>query len=122
MPLWTIAISPELDGWGWAFVSVTSPCVAQRVWPIPTTPESSSSLTILFTSKTLPTPFLTNMIIGKCGNAYAVISSVFHSFESFYYYGCGRTETQVSYDRAHIDILFYSINNSLFFTRPEVQF
>ena len=42
-------------------MSVTPPCVAHLVWPIPTVPVSVSSLTWLFTVITRPTPFLTEI-------------------------------------------------------------
>ena len=40
MPLWTTATSPDWDKCGWLFSSEGSPWVAQRVWPMPTLPES----------------------------------------------------------------------------------
>ena len=35
MPLSTMCTRRELSSCGWAFASVTRPCVAQRVWPMP---------------------------------------------------------------------------------------
>ena len=40
MPLWTTATHPLESTCGWAFTSLGSPCVAQRVWPMPTLPDS----------------------------------------------------------------------------------
>jgi hypothetical protein len=40
MPLWITATWPEASSWGWALPSVGSPWVAQRVWPMPTEPDS----------------------------------------------------------------------------------
>ena len=42
MPLWTMATSSEKCGW--ALVSLGTPWVAQRVWPMPIVPSSGSSL------------------------------------------------------------------------------
>src|SRR6478736_8007637 len=61
MPLCTIAISPELDMCGWAFVSFTLPCVAHLVCPIPILPGNVCKFDLLFTWSTLPTPFLTRI-------------------------------------------------------------
>ena len=36
IPLWTTATLPAASRWGWAFGSLGSPWVAQRVWAIPT--------------------------------------------------------------------------------------
>lgn len=36
MPLWMIATLPSMLVCGWAFTSLGSPLVAQRVWPMPT--------------------------------------------------------------------------------------
>src|SRR5213076_3599435 len=38
MPLWTTVSTPVQSGWGWAFVSLGRPWVAQRVCPIPSVP------------------------------------------------------------------------------------
>ena len=43
IPLWIIAIFPDWDKWGWAFLSQGTPCVAHRVWPIPIVPLVSWS-------------------------------------------------------------------------------
>jgi hypothetical protein len=40
IPLWTTATGP--DWCGWAFFTLGSPWVAQRVWPIPALPASGS--------------------------------------------------------------------------------
>ena len=42
IPLWTTAMRPLQSRCGWAFWSFTSPWVAQRVWPMPQLPASSS--------------------------------------------------------------------------------
>ena len=36
MPLWMMATLPSMLVCGWAFTSLGSPLVAQRVWPMPT--------------------------------------------------------------------------------------
>ena len=41
MPLWTTATRPAI--WGWALRSAGTPCVAQRVWPMPVVPGSGSA-------------------------------------------------------------------------------
>ena len=40
MPLWTTATSPAVSVCGCALASVAGPCVAHRVWPIPTLPAN----------------------------------------------------------------------------------
>ena len=63
MPLWMIAKRPSPAVWGCAFTSFGAPCVAHRVWPMPTVPEtglvsrspaSSSTLPSFFRTFTLP--------------------------------------------------------------------
>src|SRR6185312_9847312 len=41
MPLWTSVTRPAVCGW--ALRSDGAPCVAQRVWPMPTTASSGAS-------------------------------------------------------------------------------
>ena len=41
MPLWATAIFPDASKCGWVLASVTPPCVAQRVWPMPQVPAMS---------------------------------------------------------------------------------
>ena len=43
MPLWAMATTPSSEECGWAFFWLTSPWVAQRVCPIPTTPSIPGS-------------------------------------------------------------------------------
>ena len=43
MPLWMMAKLPVNEMCGWALVELGSPCVAQRVWAIPTVPVVSLS-------------------------------------------------------------------------------
>ncbi len=52
MPLWTTETPPETCGW--AFLSEGTPCVAQRVWPMPMVPCRSCAATSFFSSATLP--------------------------------------------------------------------
>ncbi len=40
IPLWTTVIRPSSLDCGWAFSSVAGPCVAHRVCPMPTLPDS----------------------------------------------------------------------------------
>ena len=47
IPLWTTATRPVQSRWGWAFVSVGWPWVAQRVWPMPAVTVSGTFSTIL---------------------------------------------------------------------------
>ena len=42
MPLCTTAIFLFWETCGWEFVSFGSPCVAQRVWPMPSVPGRSA--------------------------------------------------------------------------------
>src|SRR5437667_7733606 len=53
MPLWTSTSGP--DRCGWAFCSDGLPCVAQRVWPIPTVPCSPAPFTVFSRLVSLPT-------------------------------------------------------------------
>ena len=39
IPLWTTKILPWQSVCGWALMYVGLPCVAQRVWPMPSLPE-----------------------------------------------------------------------------------
>ena len=40
IPLWTTTSEPSQSVCGWAFSSEGRPCVAQRVWPMPSEPAS----------------------------------------------------------------------------------
>ena len=52
MPLCTTETPPETCGW--AFLSEGTPCVAQRVWPMPMLPCSPWSLASLASVATRP--------------------------------------------------------------------
>ena len=54
VPLWTRAMRPDCEQWGWAFVSFGSPWVAQRVWAMPIVPPSSFDRAKRSSSSTLP--------------------------------------------------------------------
>ncbi len=62
MPLCTTAIEPEQSRCGCAFFSLGAPCVAHRVWPMPTDPPigclatADSSIAILPLARRISTP------------------------------------------------------------------
>src|SRR5919199_2557687 len=62
IPLCTTAISFVHAECGCALLSVTPPCVAHLVCPIPICPCICPNSSDLFTSTTLPTPFRTRML------------------------------------------------------------
>ena len=57
MPLWMRTTFRSGSAWGWAFSSVTPPCVAHRVCPIPTLPSRGVVSSFAFRLATLPTHF-----------------------------------------------------------------
>ena len=60
IPLWITATRPSQSRWGCALRSVGAPCVAQRVWPIPTFPTGRSPASrAASSSPSLPARFTT---------------------------------------------------------------
>jgi len=55
MPLWISATPWRSSVWGWALFSVTAPCVAQRVWAMPSVPSKPLAPANWF-SRTLTRP------------------------------------------------------------------
>ncbi len=62
IPLWTIANRPSDDVCGCEFTSHGAPCVAQRVWPIPTVPVTGRELMRSASASTLPSFFRTSSV------------------------------------------------------------
>ena len=58
MPLWMTAMRPDWSVWGWALGVVGAPCVAQRVWPMPTVPVGIRSLSSCSSTESLPAAFM----------------------------------------------------------------
>ena len=62
MPLCTTAKRPSFETWGWALKSVGAPCVAQRVWPMPTVPGTAAPSCVFSQSLAMrPLTFSTSM-------------------------------------------------------------
>ena len=60
MPLWMTAMRPDWSVCGWAFGVVGAPCVAQRVWPMPSVPVGMSASELPAPAPTsLPAAFMT---------------------------------------------------------------
>ena len=59
MPLCTTEIRPWQSACGWALMMVGLPCVAQRVWPMPTVPVGMFSFSLAIRRSTLASLLVT---------------------------------------------------------------
>ena len=58
MPLWMTAMRPDWSVCGCAFGVVGAPCVAQRVWPMPSVPVGIPSSSACSSTLSLPAAFM----------------------------------------------------------------
>jgi len=58
MPLWMTAMRPDWSVCGWALGVVGAPCVAQRVWPIPSVPAGICPSICCSRAESFPADFM----------------------------------------------------------------
>ena len=102
IPLWTTATVPAASVCGWALTSLAGPCVAQRVWPMPTLPANRFGQGV--GQVTHPAGPLGDLdaAAAEHGDAGRVVAAVLQPGQSLEQDGRGLLAADVPDDSAHV--------------------